>query len=55
MNMPQSNSKNTEKNTDDLKELQTEYPLSEKDEVKAAERKTGKLNKKAAQTSKKKK
>jgi len=54
MNMPQNDSKNTDKITEQLKELQTEYPLSEKDEVKAAERKTGKLHKKA-QASKKKK
>ncbi|GAB3903223.1 hypothetical protein [Mucilaginibacter boryungensis] len=55
MNIPKSDSQNTDKTISELKDLQTEYPLSEKDEVKAAERKTGKLHKKAAQASKKKK
>jgi hypothetical protein len=46
---------NTEKKTDQVEELKTEGPLSEKDEVKAAEKKTAKLHKKAAQTKKKSK
>jgi hypothetical protein len=54
MNMPHEGLENTEKNKDQIKELKTEFPMSEKDEVKAAERKTGKLHEKAASTKKEK-
>lgn len=49
MSTPQNPSKNTEKKTAELK---TDYPLSEKDEVKAAENKTAKMHKKATQNKK---
>ena len=53
MNMPKEQPENTEKKTDLLEELKTESPVSEKDEVKVAERKTAKLHKKAAEIKKK--
>lgn len=40
------------KKVDQAEELKTEGPISEKDEVKAAERKTAKLHKKAARSAK---
>ncbi|MES2278978.1 MAG: hypothetical protein V4592_23300 [Bacteroidota bacterium] len=52
MSTSQNQSKSTEKKTDQLEELKTEGPLSEKDEVKAAERKMAKRIKTAAQTKK---
>lgn len=41
--------KPTEKKSDQVEELKTEGPISEKDEVKAAEQKTASLNKKASE------
>lgn len=51
MNADQGNTKQTAKKTEELK---TDGPLSEKDEVKAAEQKTAGLHKKAAANAKKK-
>jgi len=53
MDMPQNHPKNTERKTGQSEELKTDSPMSEKDEVKAAERKTAKLHKKATQGNKK--
>lgn len=47
--------KQTSVKADEIEELKTEGPLSEKDEVKAAERKTAKLHTNAAASSKRKK
>lgn len=55
MNKPQASVKNTKKETLKAEELTTDTPISEKDEVKAAERRTAKLYKKATQVLKPKK
>lgn len=51
MNTSQNSPKNTGKKTEVAEELKTDSPMSEKDEVKAAEQKTAKLHKQAAQKS----
>jgi len=53
MDTPQNPPDNIERKLDQLEELKTDSPLSEKDEVKAAERKTAKLHTKIAQLKKK--